>query len=137
MKEVKASSGFSRAAERVLEAGVARFSCGLRTLLLSKNTCHLLEFYLAYVQRYWHHVLRRQPQHLDDEAHLLVLVLPAEQRIPEVQFSDDAAEAPDIDFAVVGQSEDDFWGAVVPALDVGVDGLVFEAAGAEVDDLDA
>ena len=137
MKLTKESSAFSRAAARVLEAGGARFSWGLRTLLLSKNTCHLLEFYLASAQRYWHEVLGRQAQDFHDEAHLLVLVLAAEQRVSQVQFSDDAAEAPNVEFAIVGQAEDDLGGAVVPALDVGVDGFVLEAAGAEVDDLDA
>jgi hypothetical protein len=137
MKLTKQSSAFSSAVARVLEAGGARFSWGLRTLLLSKNTCHLLEFYLASAQRYWQEVLGRQAQDFHDEADLLVLVLAAEERVAEVQFCDDASEAPDVDFAIVGQAEDHFGGAVVPALDVGVDGFVLEAAGAEVDDLDA
>ena len=102
---------------------------------MSKNTCHLLEFYLASAQRYWHEVLRRQAKHLDDEAHLFVLVLSPEERVSEVQFSDDASETPNVYLAVVGQAQDDFWGTVVPALDVGVDCLVLETAGTEVDDL--
>lgn len=54
-----------------------------------------------------------------------------------MEFGYDAAEGPDVDLAVVGQPEDYFRGAVVPALDIGVNGLILEAAGAEIDDLDA
>ena len=59
MKSVKSSSGSSMALERVLEAGGAFLSCGFNALSLSKNTCHLLAFYLQYPQMYQHHVLRR------------------------------------------------------------------------------
>jgi hypothetical protein len=54
-----------------------------------------------------------------------------------MELGNDAAKAPDVDFAVIGHAQDDLGGAVVPALDVGVDGLALEAAGAEIDDLDA
>lgn len=54
-----------------------------------------------------------------------------------MEFGYDAAEGPDVDFAVVGKAEDYLRGAVVSALDVGVNGLILEAAGSEVDDLDA
>lgn len=51
-----------------------------------------------------------------------------EERVAEMELSDDAGEAPDIDLMVIGDPEDYFWGAVVAALDIGVDGLFFEAA---------
>lgn len=54
-----------------------------------------------------------------------------------MKFGYDAAETPDVYLAVIGKAEDYLRGAVVPALDIGVNGLIFEAAGAEVDDLDA
>lgn len=84
MKSVKSSSGIYKALVSVLEAGGALFSWGFSTLLLSKNTCHLFEFYLQYPTRYRYHVLRRHPQHLDDQAHLLVLVLSTEERVSEM-----------------------------------------------------
>ena len=66
-----------------------------------------------------------------------MFILPPEKRVAEVQLRDYAAEAPDIDFAVVGHAEDYFGGAVVAALDVGVDGFPLEAAWTEIDDLDS
>lgn len=84
MKETKESSAFSRARARDLDAGGARFSLGLSTLLWSKNTCHLFEFYLRYLQMYRKHVLGRKTQHLDDQTHLLMLILSSEERKTEV-----------------------------------------------------
>ena len=86
---------------------------------------------------YRKHVFWRQTQDFDYQAHLLVLVLAAEEGEAQVKLSYDASEAPDVYFAVVGKPEDYLRGAVVSALDVGVNGLTLEAAGAEVDDLDA
>ncbi len=53
-----------------------------------------------------------------------------------MKFCDDASETPYINLAVIGESEDDFWSSIVPALDVGIDGLIFEATGAKVNNLD-
>lgn len=86
---------------------------------------------------YRKHVFWRQAQHFDYQAHLLVLVLAAEKGEAQVELRYDAAEAPYVYFAVVGEAEDYLRGAVVSALDVSINGLIFEAAGAEVDDLDA
>jgi hypothetical protein len=48
-----------------------------------------------------------------------------------------AAKAPDVYLAVVREPEYDFWGSIIPALNIRIYGFIFEAAGAEVDDLDA
>lgn len=66
-----------------------------------------------------------------------MLVLSPEERVSEMQFCDDAAEAPDVDLPVVGQPEDYFRGSVVSALNVGVDSFSLETAGPEIDDLDS
>ena len=127
MKSVKSSSGSSRADERVLEEGAAFFSWGFSTFYLSKNTCHLFAFYLRYPQKYEHHVLRRHPKNLNDKTHLFVLIFPSEKRISHMQLSNDASKTPDIDFSVIGKTQDDFRSTVVSALDVSVNGLSFKA----------
>ena len=54
-----------------------------------------------------------------------------------MKFGYDAAETPDVYLAIIGKAEDYLRGAVVSALDVGVNGLILEAARAKVDNLDA
>jgi hypothetical protein len=66
-----------------------------------------------------------------------VFIFSAKERIAEMEFGDDAAERPDIDFAIVRQTEDDLWCSVVSALDVCVDGLALETGGAKIYDFDA
>lgn len=66
-----------------------------------------------------------------------MLILSTEKRISKVEFCDDATETPDVDFAIIGETKNNLWCAVVSALDVGVYGLIFEAAGAKVNDFDA
>ncbi len=45
-----------------------------------------------------------------------------------MELSNDAAETPEVDFAVIGHSKDDFGGAVIATLYVCVDSLIFKAA---------
>ena len=44
-----------------------------------------------------------------------------------MQLSNDASKTPDIDFSVIGKTQDDFRSTVVSALDVSVNGLSFKA----------
>ena len=53
-----------------------------------------------------------------------------------MKFGYDAAKTPDVYLAVIWKSEYDFWRSVVSALNIGIYGFIFEAARAEVDDLD-
>lgn len=54
-----------------------------------------------------------------------------------MKFGDDAAKGPDVYLPIVGQTENDFGSSVVPALYVGVDSLIFEAAWSEINDFNA
>ena len=49
---------------------------------------------------------------------------------------DDEAEAPHIDGMVIGDTKENFWCAIVPALDVSETILVLSATAAKVDNLD-
>lgn len=71
----------------------------------------------------------------EEHLHLFLLGAGGEEGGAGVDFEDEAAETPDVDLVVVGLHEDDFRGAVVPALDVGKLLLVEEAGRAEVDQL--
>jgi hypothetical protein len=53
-----------------------------------------------------------------------------------MELCDDATEAPYIDFAVIRLSQYDFRCTIISALDVGIDGLVFKTAGAEINYFD-
>lgn len=68
---------------------------------------------------------------------MLFFIFAWEERIAYVKFIEDAAKGPHVYGCVVRNSEDDLGCTVEPRLDVGVDLLVFEAAAAKVDDLDA
>lgn len=81
--------------------------------------------------------LRRGSDHLDYEVDLLDLVLARKDGSSQVQLGDEACEAPHVDFGAVLESEDNFGGSVIAALNVCVDLMAVEAAGAEVDQLDA
>lgn len=66
-----------------------------------------------------------------------MFVLAREKGVSGVELSEDAAEAPHVDCACVGDAEDDLGGSVEARLDVSVDSLVYEAARAVVNYLDA
>lgn len=68
---------------------------------------------------------------------MLFFVLTGEKWIPNIKFVKDATETPHIDCRVVGNAEHNLRRTVEPRLDVSVYFLVFEAATAEVDDLDS
>ena len=137
MKSVKSQSGSSRADERVLEEGAAFFSWGFSTFYLSKNTCHLLAFYLRYPKEYEHHVLRRHSKHLNNETHLFVLILPSEKRVTHMQLSNNASKTPNIDFSVIGKTKDDLRSTVISALDVSVNGLSFKATRTKINNFNS
>lgn len=80
-------------------------------------------------------LLRRHAQQLHDAGQLVGLVLAGEQRVAGQQLGQDAAEAPHVDGETVARTQDHLWGSVEAGLDVGVDTLVLEAAGAKVDHL--
>jgi Zn-dependent alcohol dehydrogenase len=82
-------------------------------------------------------VLGRGAEGGQQHLHLFVLGARGEEWSAGVNFEDEAAEAPDVDLVVVGLHEDDFWGAVVPALDVGEFFAAVEAGRAEVDEFDS
>lgn len=65
-----------------------------------------------------------------------MLIIPCEERIPQMQLCNNAAERPDINFPVISNSQDDLRCPVVPALDVSVNCFVLEAARAKVNDFD-
>ena len=54
-----------------------------------------------------------------------------------MKFSNNASKAPNINFMVIRDPEDNFRGSIVAALNIGVDGLFLEAAGTEIDHLHA
>lgn len=68
---------------------------------------------------------------------MLLLVLTREQRIADVELIKDAAEAPHVDGAVVGDAEHDLWRPIESGLDIGINFLIFKTTGAEIDDFDA
>jgi len=82
-------------------------------------------------------LLRRDVDHLDDAGHLIVLGLAREDGVADVELSHDAAEAPHVDRACVGDAKHDLGGPVEPGLDIGVDPLIYESRGPEVDYLDS
>ena len=69
--------------------------------------------------------------------YLFMFVLTREEGDADVHFSKDAACTPDVYAGIIGDAECDFWCPVVARLNVGVDGVVLEAAGPEINDLDA
>lgn len=85
--------------------------------------------------RYLQHGLRGKPQHLNNEAHLLVFLVASKEGITQVKFGNDAGETPYIDFVIVRQSQNYLRGTIVSTLNVSVNGLFLEAAGTEINDL--
>lgn len=67
---------------------------------------------------------------------LLLFVLAREDRVTSKKFSKDTAERPHVNWHPVCHPENDLWRTVEARLDIGIDLLVFHAAGSEVDDLD-
>ena len=54
-----------------------------------------------------------------------------------MKFSNNASKAPNINFMVIRDPEDYFRGSIITALNIGVDGLFFKAAGTEINHLHA
>ena len=66
----------------------------------------------------------------------VIVSLTGKKRIPREELGEDAPEAPHVDGCSIGKPQDDLWCPVEPALDVGVDALVRQAAAAKVNHLD-
>ena len=137
IKSVKSSSGSSRAVDSVFEAGGVFFSCGFRTFSLSKNTCHLLAFYLRYPQMYEHHVFWWHSKDFNDKTHLLVLIFSSKKRISHVKFCNYTSETPDIDFSIIWKSKNNFGSSIISALDISVNGLSFKTTRAKINNFDS
>jgi hypothetical protein len=63
---------------------------------------------------------------------LLLFILSWEEWSSFIEFCDYAAETPNIDGEGVFESEDNLWSSVEPTLNISVDLVVIEAAGAEI-----
>ena len=74
---------------------------------------------------------------LHHECHVVLLVLSREERLPNVQLVQYAAEGPHINACCVGDAEHNLRGTIETTLNVGVNLLVFEATRAKVDNFDA
>ena len=61
-----------------------------------------------------------------------MFIVPLKERISSVEFCQDAAERPNVNFMSVGKSENDLRRSVEPRLDVGEDLLTELDAGAEI-----
>lgn len=66
-----------------------------------------------------------------------MLLVPCEQRVPQMQLSDYASEAPHIYFSIVGDAQDDFGSSIVSALNVRVNSFLLETTGPKVNNLDS
>lgn len=77
-------------------------------------------------------LLRRQSQHLNNIAHLLMLIITSKEWISEMKFSNNTAKAPYIYFPIIPHTEDNLWCAIVSTLYIGVDCFVLKTARAEV-----
>lgn len=75
-------------------------------------------------------------KHFHDTGQLLLLIFSGEDRISSVKLSQDTANTPHIDCNTVTHTEDNLWRTVESRLNIGIDLLVLEAAGTEIDDLD-
>ena len=78
----------------------------------------------------------RQPKYLHDAGKLFHLVLSREQRVARVKLCQDTAQWPHVNSHAVRETQDDLGRAVEAWLDVGVDPLVFVAAGSKINDFD-
>ena len=76
-------------------------------------------------------------QHPHYQVDLFLFVVAGKQGSPDVEFGDEAGEAPHVDGRAVLGPEDDLWSPVKAGLDVEEVGLVGEHAGAEVDQFNA
>lgn len=76
--------------------------------------------------------LLRVSDRIGDVHQLLGIVRTREDGLADLEFRHEAAETPHVDGEGVGSSQHDFWGAVVPRLQILVDLFPIEAAGAEV-----
>lgn len=79
----------------------------------------------------------RHPLHLHHQGHMFFFILTGKQRVANVELVQNTAKRPHVYRSVVRDAQHDFRGSVEATLDVGVDLLVFEAARAEVYDLDS
>ncbi|EKU23075.1 dual-specificity tyrosine- -phosphorylation regulated kinase 1b, partial [Nannochloropsis gaditana CCMP526] len=87
-------------------------------------------------RRLFQHGKGGKAEHLHQATHLIVLVRPAEERLPRVHFHQDAAQRPHVDSHRVREAEHDLGRAVEAGLYVGIHALVAAAGGAKVDQLD-
>jgi len=66
----------------------------------------------------WKHALNhrdgRHAQYIDHLAQLVHLICAGEKRSARVKFHQQTAQRPEIDLMTVRQSQQDFWGAVIP-----------------------
>lgn len=79
---------------------------------------------------------RRRSKDFHNTSQLLDLVLAGEERIAGEELSEYTPEAPHVDGRAIGQTEDDFRGAIKPRLDVRVDALMRVTRATEIDDFD-
>lgn len=74
-----------------------------------------------------------RPTHLE---HLILLRRTGEERVARVEFEENAAQRPHVNFLVVGQPQQDLWRSVEPRLDVRVHCLADPTTAAEINQLD-
>lgn len=81
-------------------------------------------------------MLFRGPKNLHNAGQLLLLVLAREDGDTRVEFGQNAAKTPHVNWQAIRHAENDFGRSVESGLDICVDLLVFKTAGAKIDDLE-
>lgn len=94
----------------------------------------LLSEKVVYQPAFVDHPVREGPDDSDNPGQEPLDGLVLEQHVPGPELGQNAAETPHVDFVVVFAADDNFGGPVGPALHVGAQMVVDEAAGPEVDD---
>ena len=82
------------------------------------------------------HISLGDSAHLHDQTYLVCFIFSWEDRVAHSELGHDTPETPHVDAGCVGDTQNDLGGAVEARLDVGIDALVLETRGTEVDDFD-
>src|SRR5690606_26569748 len=81
-------------------------------------------------------VLFRWAKHLHDACKLFLLIFSRKDRITSVEFSQNTAQAPHVNWQTISHAQNNFWRPIEARLDIGVDLFILKARRTKVNDLD-